>query len=117
MTRPKKRGAIPRGEIVGKRVGGEPKSGAEHYIKCPACGAYVDMRDLGQVLEHEGSSGTGLLTAKPATKLQEHALHRVLLRGARLHCGRPGLRKLGPLPTQLGEPATMDGRQSLDIRF
>lgn len=49
-----KRDTIRRGEIIGERVRGEPKSEAEHLIRCPACGAYVDMRDLGQVLEHEG---------------------------------------------------------------
>jgi hypothetical protein len=54
MTRPTKRRNIRRGEIIGERVGGEPKSEAEYYIRCPACGAYVDMRDLGRVLEHEG---------------------------------------------------------------
>lgn len=45
---------IRRGEIIGKRVGGEPKNEAEHYMKCSACGGYFDMRDLGNVLEHEG---------------------------------------------------------------
>jgi hypothetical protein len=54
MTRRNKRRAIRRGEIIGDRVGGDPKSEAEHFIKCPKCGGYVDMRDLGQVLEHEG---------------------------------------------------------------
>jgi hypothetical protein len=43
-----------RGEIIGECVGGEPKSEADHFIKCPTCGGWVDMRDLGQVLEHEG---------------------------------------------------------------
>jgi hypothetical protein len=45
---------IRRGEIIGKRVGGEPMSEAEHYMKCNACGGYFDMRDLGNVFEHEG---------------------------------------------------------------
>jgi hypothetical protein len=26
----------------------------EHFIKCPACGGWIDCRDLGQVFEHEG---------------------------------------------------------------
>jgi hypothetical protein len=45
---------LRRGEIIGERVGGEPKNEAEHFLKCPTCGGWVDMRDLGQVLEHEG---------------------------------------------------------------
>jgi hypothetical protein len=44
---------LRRGEIIGKRVGGEPADEAEHSSKCPTCGSYVDMRDLAQVLEHE----------------------------------------------------------------
>jgi hypothetical protein len=45
---------IRRGEIIGQRVGGEPASEAEHYIRCPDCGGWIDCRDLGAVLEHEG---------------------------------------------------------------
>jgi translation initiation factor 2 beta subunit (eIF-2beta)/eIF-5 len=40
---------IPRGEYIGRRVGGEPQNVAEHYVKCPTCGGWIDMRDLGQV--------------------------------------------------------------------
>jgi hypothetical protein len=43
---------IPRGRYIGKRVG--PADEPEHFIKCPLCGGLVDMRDLGQVLDHEG---------------------------------------------------------------
>lgn len=46
--------SIRRGEHIGERFGGEPASEAEHFMQCPACGGYVDMRDLGQVMEHEG---------------------------------------------------------------
>ena len=45
---------LRRGESIGQRLGGEPESEADHYMRCPACGGYFDMRDLGQVLEHEG---------------------------------------------------------------
>lgn len=45
---------IRRGEVIGKRVSAEPKNEAEHYAKCDACGGYFDMRDLGNVFEHEG---------------------------------------------------------------
>jgi hypothetical protein len=34
-------------KIVGKRRGGEPQDEREHFIKCPACGRWIDMRDLG----------------------------------------------------------------------
>jgi hypothetical protein len=44
---------IPRGTIMGKRRGGPPLSGAEHFHKCEACGGWFDMRDLGAVLDHE----------------------------------------------------------------
>ena len=35
-------------------LGGEPKSEADHYMRSPACGGYFDMRDFGQVFEHDG---------------------------------------------------------------
>jgi hypothetical protein len=45
---------IPRGTIFGRRVGDPPKSVAEHFVRCSACGGWIDCRDLGQVFEHEG---------------------------------------------------------------
>ena len=27
---------------------------AQHFIRCPACGGWIDCRDLVQVFEHEG---------------------------------------------------------------
>lgn len=44
---------IRRGEFIGERQG-PPVAEAEHFMKCPACGGWIDKRDLGQVLEHEG---------------------------------------------------------------
>jgi hypothetical protein len=44
---------IPRGKIIGRRVGKQPANEAEHFVRCP-CGGWVDCRDLGQVLEHVG---------------------------------------------------------------
>ena len=32
----------------------EPADESEHFIKCGACGGWVDCRDLGQVFDHEG---------------------------------------------------------------
>ena len=43
---------IARGTIIGK-VTGSSLTEAEHFWKCEACGGWVDMRDLGAVLDHE----------------------------------------------------------------
>src|SRR3954466_15181339 len=32
---------IPRGTIFGRRVGDQPKSDAEHFIRCRACGGWI----------------------------------------------------------------------------
>jgi hypothetical protein len=43
----------PRGVFIGQRAGrivGEEM----HYFRCPACGGYFDMRDLGWIEDHEG---------------------------------------------------------------
>ncbi len=45
--------AVPRGKFIGTRVGGEPENEADNFDQC-GCGAWVDCRDLGQVLEHVG---------------------------------------------------------------
>lgn len=42
------------GKIIGHRVGGDPENEAEHFHKCPECGAIVDRRDLMQVIAHAG---------------------------------------------------------------
>ena len=34
---------IPRGTIFGRRVGNPPKSDAEHFVRCPACGGWIDL--------------------------------------------------------------------------
>lgn len=44
---------IPRGKYIGERQG-PAVAEAEHFIKCSACGGWIDCRDLGQVFEHEG---------------------------------------------------------------
>lgn len=36
-----------------ERKGGEPTDEREHFIKCPACGTWLDMRDLAMILAHE----------------------------------------------------------------
>jgi Zn-finger nucleic acid-binding protein len=45
---------VPRGKYIGEQLGEGPASEAEHFIKCPACGGWIDRRDLGHVLDHEG---------------------------------------------------------------
>jgi len=45
---------VPCGKYIGRPVGDPPKSKAEHFIKCPACGGWIDRRDLGQVIDHFG---------------------------------------------------------------
>jgi len=45
---------IRRGEFIGKPKDWEPKSEADHFMQCPACGGWFDMRDLGQALQHVG---------------------------------------------------------------
>jgi hypothetical protein len=42
-----------RGKHIGRRIDKPAESEAEHFMPCPNCGAPLDMRDLGQVLEHD----------------------------------------------------------------
>jgi hypothetical protein len=44
---------LPRDKYLGKRLGDPSADEAEHFIRCPACGGWIDCRDLGQVFEHE----------------------------------------------------------------
>lgn len=43
---------IPRHRHLGTRDGPEPVDEREHFMRCPECGGWFDMRDLGQVAEH-----------------------------------------------------------------
>jgi hypothetical protein len=45
---------IRRGTIFGQPKGWVPESEFDHFMQCPACGGWIDMRDLGMVLEHAG---------------------------------------------------------------
>ena len=36
---------IMRGKFIGKRVDGPPADETEHFIKCEACGGWIDCRD------------------------------------------------------------------------
>jgi hypothetical protein len=45
---------LPYALISGGPIGEQPKDEAEHFIRCRACGGWIECRDLGQVFEHEG---------------------------------------------------------------
>jgi hypothetical protein len=36
----------------GKPKGPAPQNESDHFIRCPVCGKMLDMRDLGDVLDH-----------------------------------------------------------------
>jgi hypothetical protein len=38
---------------IGKRVGVQLTDEAEPFFKCEACGGWIDMRDLGAILDQE----------------------------------------------------------------
>jgi hypothetical protein len=39
---------------MGKQGDGEDEDEAGHFMRCPFCGGLIDMRDVAQVLEHDG---------------------------------------------------------------
>jgi hypothetical protein len=41
---------VPR--YTGRDADGDARAELDHFANCPHCGALVDMRDLGQVIEH-----------------------------------------------------------------
>jgi hypothetical protein len=43
----------PRGKLIGTRVDKPAECEAEHFMPCPNCGVALDLRDLGQVLDHD----------------------------------------------------------------
>ncbi|MBR0855504.1 hypothetical protein [Bradyrhizobium liaoningense] len=45
---------IPHGRYVATHVTPPPADETEHFVKCPACGGWIDCRDLGTVFAHEG---------------------------------------------------------------
>ena len=46
--------AFPPMIAAGVLIGADPADEARHYYKCAECGHMVDMRNLGEVFEHEG---------------------------------------------------------------
>jgi hypothetical protein len=47
------------GEIIGQPSGWTPEAEADHFVQCPGCGEWVDMRDLGMALQHAGELPNG----------------------------------------------------------
>lgn len=45
--------SVASGEFA-RETSNRPAKYAEHFVKCPACGAWIDCRDLGAVLDHAG---------------------------------------------------------------
>jgi CRISPR/Cas system type I-B associated protein Csh2 (Cas7 group RAMP superfamily) len=45
---------IPRGKFVGECVNRGVVKESDHFLKCQACGGWIDCRDLGSVFDHEG---------------------------------------------------------------
>lgn len=43
---------VPHRTIIGEPDGWTPSSEADHFIECPVCKERLDMRDLGQALDH-----------------------------------------------------------------
>jgi len=52
------------------RVGGEPASEAEHFMKCPGCGQYFDMRNLGDAFYHD-EEGHAPLPVQPVEQWEQ----------------------------------------------
>ena len=46
---------LARGKYIGMLVGKDVADEADHFFKCTECGCWINMRDLGAVLDHEGS--------------------------------------------------------------
>jgi hypothetical protein len=45
---------LPRGKYIGLLVGEDVADEAENFFKCAECGCWLDIRDFGAVLAHEG---------------------------------------------------------------
>jgi hypothetical protein len=50
--------AIPRGKYLGKASERSAEGEAEHFIRCLACGGWMDCRDLAQVFDPKGRCRT-----------------------------------------------------------
>ena len=57
---------IPR--YTGRDADGEARNELDHFGNCPHCGALVDMRDLGQVIEHVHDRWDEIVEESPASR-------------------------------------------------
>jgi CRISPR/Cas system type I-B associated protein Csh2 (Cas7 group RAMP superfamily) len=59
------------GEIMrGRDADGIAQTEADHFMKCPACGRWFDLRDLGQVLAHVHDAEIGEGPVPPVRELR-----------------------------------------------
>jgi hypothetical protein len=42
------------GKIIGQPKDWTPEGDADHFMQCPGCGDWIDMRDLGMAFQHAG---------------------------------------------------------------
>ncbi len=45
---------IPRGKHLAERLRRSSKEAAEDHVKCPQCGGWIDISDLGAFADHAG---------------------------------------------------------------
>lgn len=45
---------IPRGKYLAERLRRSSKEAADNHIRCPQCGGWIDISDLGAVADHAG---------------------------------------------------------------
>jgi hypothetical protein len=56
---------LPRNRYRGVDLDQPDRPEAEHFARCPACGAVIDLRDLGAVLDHLGAGATHPASDRP----------------------------------------------------
>ena len=69
------------------RPDGVAETEVHHFGNCPVCGAYVDMRDLGAVLDHKGAACANVSLKNQTTagqqaksKRSQETRERIILR-------------------------------------
>ena len=60
--------ALPRNN--GIDADGVAQTEADHFVKCPGCDQWFDMRDLGQVLEHVHGEESEIIEGPARTRQQ-----------------------------------------------
>jgi len=83
---------VPRGKYIGKPLGAPLESERAHFIKCPACGGWIDCRDLGQVFEHEGPLRGRIFCGKPEVHFSGECSNRDYSRSLRKRMRRGAMK-------------------------